>query len=158
MISSHRVGKGSTQPIGYGYCLKPPRLSVTIYQASATMIFYRMHRVRTTTGPYGIGDEGRSPAPGSETNTTDWFQIRNTIMNYSIPIQTGGERCLIHIIHQFLTHAHWIILSILLLLSTIMFNNIFFLFYISYCRDPMYAPLHPVYISVFSHSPTYSDS
>ena len=68
-------------------------------------------------------------------------------MNYSIPIKTGGERCLIHIIHQFLTHAHWIILSLLLLLSTIMLNNIFFLFYISYycdtmCWQYMYTVLH----------------
>ena len=80
--------------------------------------------------PYGIGSRGRSPAPGSETNTIDQIQIRNTIMIYSIPIETGGERCLNHVIHQFLIHTHWIILSILLILSINTINNLLFLFYI----------------------------
>ena len=38
------------------------------------VIFYRMHRVRTITEPYGIGKGGRSPAPGSDTNTIDWIK------------------------------------------------------------------------------------
>ena len=101
--------------------------------------------------PYGIGSRGRSPAPGSETNTIDQIQIRNTIMIYSIPIETGGKRCLNHIIHQFHIHTHWIILSILLILSINTINNLFFLFYIHivvirYVLCIRYIP------SIFSHN------
>ena len=100
--------------------------------------------------PYGIGSRGRSPAPGSEANTIDQIQIRNTIIIYSIPIETGGKRCLNHVIHQFHIHTHWIILSILLILSINTINNLFFLFYIHivvirYVLCIRYTP------SVFSH-------
>ncbi len=114
------------------------------------MIFYRMHRVRTITKT--VRYRRWEPKP----RTRIWNQYNRSDSDkkyyYELiyPNWDRGERWLNHFIHQFLNHAHWMILSILLILSTIMFYNIFFLFYILYCCDPMCAPLHSVYSSVFS--------
>ena len=157
MISSHRIGK-----------VVHSQSNMVIFSTTSIVCYYFSSKCYHVILPDAscphhhrtVRYQWREPKPRTriwpQYNRLD--QIRNMIMNYSIPIKSGGERCLNHIIHQFLTHAHWIILSLLLLLSTIMLNNIFFLFYISYYCDTMCASLHPVYTSVFSHSPTYTDS
>jgi hypothetical protein len=95
------------------------------------MIFYRMHRVRTTTKTVRYRRWGPKP------RTRIWDQhnrLGSDIKYYYelfYPNRDRGEgRCLNHVIHQFLIHAHWIILSILLILSINTINNLFFLFYI----------------------------
>ena len=68
---------------------QPPQLSVTISQASATMIFYRMHRVRTITKTVRYRRWGPKP------RTRIWNQLNrfdSDIKYYYELIYPNGDR------------------------------------------------------------------
>ena len=121
------------------------------------MIFYRMHRVRTTTKTVRYRRWGPKP------RTRIWNQLNrlDSDIKYYYELiypnwDRGEKRCLNHFIHQFFTRTHWIIFSILLILSINTINNLFYLSYIHiiviwWVLCIRYNP------SVFSHSPTYTD-
>ncbi len=134
------------------------RVIIPVIVPCVVLIFYPMHRVRTITKTVRYRRWGPKPRARIWNQYNRSGSDKKYYYELIYPNWDRGERWLNPFIHQFLNHAHWIILSILLILSTIMFCNIFFLFYISYCCDPMCVPLHPVYLSVFSHSPTYTGS
>ena len=78
--------------------MKPLWLSVTLNQASATMIEFRVHRVRTNSGTVRYRHWGPKPHTRMrKPNQIGLVWIENKIMNYIWRHKWGGEN--IHVFH-----------------------------------------------------------
>ena len=131
------------------YILKPPWLSVTFNQASATMIEFRVHRVRTNNGTVRYHHWGPKPHTRmKKLNPIDLVWIENKIMNYIWQHKWGGKTQ--HDFHPF-NHSSTLIGQLIILIHTCL---------LSY--SCMHLWLHSIPISyitpsVFHHSTTYTD-